>query len=74
MSKKNNSVKISDLRNISRVLKKVRERGSKLKFTKIAPKEDLIIVCMETPLSSWRKKLLVEFQANSSMTRAAPIY
>ena len=44
MSKRNNSAKISDLRNITRVLKKVKERPSKLKFSRIGPKEVLIII------------------------------
>ena len=44
MSKKNNSAKISDLRNIPRVLKKVRERSSKLKFKRIESRDDLIVV------------------------------
>ena len=44
MSRKNNSTKILDLRSISRVLKKVRERSSKIKFSKIGPKEYLIII------------------------------
>ena len=44
MSKRNNSAKISDLKNISRVLKKAKERSSKLKFSRIGPKEDLVIL------------------------------
>ena len=44
MSKKNNLVKIADLRNISRVLKKVRERQSMIKFSRIGPRDDLIII------------------------------
>ena len=44
MSKKNNSAEISDLMSVSRVLKKVQERSSKIKFSKIRPREDLIII------------------------------
>ena len=44
MSKKNNSAKIKDLRDISRLLKKAKERSSKMKFSRIGPKYDLIIV------------------------------
>ena len=51
MSKKNNSAQIKDLRDISRVLKKVKERSSKMKFLRIGPKDDLIIG-LETPPSS----------------------
>ena len=44
MSKKNNSAMISNLRDVSRILKKVRERSSKLKLTKIGKWDDLMIV------------------------------
>ena len=44
MSKKNNFTKICDLRNILRVLKKVRERDSKIKFSRIAARDDVIEV------------------------------
>ena len=43
MSKKNNSATIRDLRDVNCVLKKVRERKSKVKFEKIGSKEDLRI-------------------------------
>ena len=39
MLKKNNSAQIKDPRDISRVLKKVKERSSKMKFSRIGPKE-----------------------------------
>ena len=44
MSKKNNSATILDLRDISWILKKVRERSSKLKFRKMGVRDDLIMV------------------------------
>ena len=44
MSKKNNSAKIADLRNISRVLKKVREKRSMVKYSRIAPRGDIILI------------------------------
>ena len=44
MSKKNNTVNISNLRYIKRILKKVRERDSKIKFKRIGGKDDLMIV------------------------------
>ena len=40
MSKRNNSARISDLRDISRILKKVRERGCKLRFSKIRSRDN----------------------------------
>ena len=38
MSKKNNTAKINDLRDISRILKKAKEKSSKMKFSWIRPK------------------------------------
>ena len=43
MSKNNKLAKIKDLRDISRILKKGKERSSKMKFSRIGPKEDLMI-------------------------------
>ena len=40
MSKKNNSAKIKDLRNITRILKKAKERSSKMKFLRIQRRFD----------------------------------
>ena len=77
MSKKNNSAKISDLRSVSRVLKKVSERSSKVKFSKIGPREDLIIIRIGDALFKSQEKAVVGvllFLANSPMTRAVPIY
>ena len=77
MSKCNNSAKISDLRNISRVLKKVRERGSKIKFSKIASRDELIIIGIgDASFKSEEKAVggVLLFLANSSMTKASPIY
>lgn len=44
MSTKSISAMIKDLRDISRVLKKEKERSSKLKFSRIGPKENLVIL------------------------------
>ena len=44
MSKKNNSAQIKDLRDITRVINKAKECPSKIKFSKIAPKESLMVV------------------------------
>ena len=44
MSKKNNSAKISDLRNVTRVLKKVQERCLKIEFSRIGCRYNLIII------------------------------
>ena len=44
MSKKNKKTTISDLRDVRRVLKMVRECRSKLKYKRMESKEDLMIV------------------------------
>ena len=77
MSKRNKSAKIKDLRDISRVLKKAKERSSKLKFLRIGPKEDLIILGIgDTSFKSDDKAVgeVLLFLSNLSMTRAVPIY
>ena len=77
MSKKNNSAQIKDLRDISRVLKKAKERSSKMKFSKIAPKDDLMIVGVGDASFKLDDKAVggvLLFLSNTSMTRAAPIY
>ena len=77
MPKKNNSAKIKDLRDISRVLKKAKERSSQLKFSRIGPKEDLIILGIgDASFMSDDKAVggVLLFLSNSNMTRAVPIY
>ena len=77
MSKKNNSAKISDLRNISRVLKNVQERKSKIKFSKIGSRDDLVIIGIRDASFKSEEKAVggvLLFLANSSMTRASPLY
>ena len=77
MSKKNNCAKISDLYNISRVLKKIRERDSKIKFSRIPARDDLIVVGIgDASFKSEEKAVggVLLFLANSQMTKALPIY
>ena len=77
MSKKNNSAKIKDLRDISRVLKKAKERSSKLKFSRIGLIEDLVILGNGNASFKSDDKVvsgILLFLSNSSMTRAVPIY
>ena len=77
MSKKNNSAKIADLRNISRVLKKVRERRSIIKFSRIGSREDLIIIGIgDASFKSEEKAVcgVFMFLANKGMTKASPTY
>ena len=44
MSKKNTNATIADLRDVDRILKKVRERDRCLKLEKIGKRKDLIMV------------------------------
>ena len=44
MSKKNQGATISDLRDINRILKRVREKESKIKYGHLGDKDDLVII------------------------------
>ena len=77
MSKKKNSAQIKDLRDITRVIGKAKERPSKIKFSKIGPKEKLMVVGIgDASFKSDDKAIggVLLFLANEEMTRAAPIY
>ena len=77
MSKKNNSAQIKDLRDITRVINKAKEHPSKIKFSKIAPKESLMVVGIgDASFKSDDKAIggVLLFLTNEEMTRAAPIY
>ena len=77
MSKKNNSAKIKDLRDVLRVLKKAKDRSSKMKFSRIGPKDDLIIVGIgEASFKTDEKAIggVLLFLSNSDMSKAVPIY
>ena len=77
MSKKNNSAQIKDPRDISRVIKKAKERSSKMKFSKIGTKEDLMIVGIgDASFKSDDKAVggVLLFLTNTDMSRAALIY
>ena len=77
MSKKNNSAQIKDLRDITRVINKAKECPSKIKFSKIAPKEKLMVVGIgDASFKSDDKAIggVLLFLANEEMMRAVPIY
>ena len=57
LSKKNNRATISDLRDVNRILRKVRERDSKLKNKRISDRKELIVVELEMPPSRQRRRL-----------------
>ena len=77
MSKKSNSAKIKDLRDVSRILKKAKSKSSKMKFSWIGPKDDLIVVGIRDASFKADDKVIggvLLFLSNSNMTKAAPIY
>ena len=77
MSKKNNSTQIKDLRDITRVISKAKERSSKMKFSKIAPKEKLMVVGIGDASFKSDDKVIggvLLFLTDEEMTRAVPIY
>ena len=77
MSKKNQGATISDLRDINRILKHVHSKDSKLKYRHLGNKEDLVIIGLgdasykQDDKAVWGVILLL---ANSSFTKASPIY
>ena len=76
MSKRNNSSTIADLRNVSRVLKKAKERPSILRFSGIGEKEDLIVLGIgDTSFKVDEKAIggVILLLYNSVMTCAVPI-
>ena len=67
---------ISDLRDINRILKKVRERDSRLKYERLGDRGDLIVVGIGGASFKTQDKAIgvLLFLANSEMARVAPIY
>ena len=77
MSKKNTNITIADLQDVNRILKKVRERDSHLRFGKIGEREELIVVGIGDASFKIEEKALggvFLFLSNKEMTRAAPIF
>ena len=77
MSKKNQGAVMSDLRDVNRILKRVQERESKIKYGYIGEKEDLVIIGLGDASYKQDDKAVggvVLFLANSTFTRASPIY
>ena len=77
MSKNNNTAQIKDLRDITRVMEKAKEHSCKVKFSKIGPKENLMIIGIgDASFKSDDKAIggVLLFLANESMTKAVPIY
>ena len=77
MAKKNNSVTISDLRGVNRVIKKVRERERRINFKKIGEKEEILIIGIGDVSFKSDKKAngsVLLFLKDSLMTKTWSIY
>ena len=77
MSKRNQGVTIADLRDVNRILQRVRDRESHVNYEYIGNKDDLIIVGIgDTSYKQDDKAIGGIFLslANSSMTHASPIF
>ena len=77
MSKNYKETTISDLRDLIRILAKVRERESKVKYEHIGDRDDLMIVGIgDTSLKAGEKPVggVILFLTIYSMTRASPLY
>ena len=77
MSKKNQEATISDLRDINRILKLVYSKDSKIKYGHIGNKEDLVVIGLGDASYKQDDKAIggvILLLANSSFTRASPIY
>ena len=46
MSTKNRSAQIKDLRDVVRIMNKAKDKSSKVKFSRIGPKDDLMVVAI----------------------------
>ena len=77
MSKKNQGATIPDLRDVNRVLKRVRQKESKIKYGYLRDMNDLVIVGIGDASYKQDDKAIggvLIFLANSSLTPASPIY
>ena len=77
MSKKNQGATISDYRDVNQVLKRVREKESKIKYGYLGDVEDLVILGIRDASYKQDDKAIGRiflFLANSSLTHASPIY
>ena len=74
--KKNRSAQIKDSMDVLRIVNKAKDRSSKVKFSRIGPKDDLLVVAIGDASFKVDDKAVggvLLFLANSSMTRASPI-
>ena len=77
MSKNNKTAQIKDLRDFSRIVNKAKAKSSKVKFSQIGPKDDLMVVAIGDAFFKVEDKAIggvLLFLKNSIMTRASPIY
>ena len=77
MSKNSKDATISDIRDVNRIVTKVRECGSKVKYEHIRDKDDLRRVGIGGAFLKTGDRTIggaILFWTNSSMTRASPIH
>ena len=77
MSKKNQGATISYLRDINRILKNIHEKQSKIKYGYLGDKEDLVVIGLGDASYKQDDKAVggvILPLANSSLTKASPIY
>ena len=77
MSKKNQRATVSDLSDINRILKQVHSKESRIKYSHIGDREDLVIIRLgHASYKEDDKKVgeVILLLANSSFTKASPIY
>ena len=77
MSKKNQGATVSDLIDINQVLKQVHEKESKIKYRHLGDKDDLVVIGLGDASYKQDDKAIggvILLLANSSLTKASPIY
>ena len=77
MAKKQKQVKLKDLRDVNRILKKVQEKESKVLFTKIGEKDQLCVIGISDASyhhddKSMARELIII--GNQKTGKAAPLY
>ena len=76
LAKKNNSATIADLRNVNKIVEKVKKEESKGAFSKVGEKEKLqLIGIVDASYKSDEKSVgrMILMLANEQMTKASPV-
>ena len=76
LAKKNNSATIADLRNVNKIVEKIKKEENKVVYSRVADKENMqIIGIVDASYKSDEKSIggMLIVLANENMTRASPI-